>query len=485
MVCVPRFFCCVVALALLLPAALAYVDPGPPVKGVGPGLFDGPVENGGFTMPRIETAMIFPPARLGKEMRGPVHGIREYTRNGNGSLVLASVAEYDRQGRLVRQIFYKNGVVAQRRLISFSPRGNRTVVEYTRESTYRSGYDGLGRPINTCYRTEKTGSIYMTTTQYDRCNRVVRSDSSIGKHDSSPRWYVYNPSGQLARIEQTTDGYRAIEEYQYDSAHQVNHYRLWQRDTLSKEITWTRDAQETLITVRRNLFADQWGPALERFHYNPAGKLLTRESYSWVCQNTAEATNSAAKHQGDPPLLVRTEYSYDTAGRLTKTAYFDGSGKPIEYNHYAFNSKCADCIFAQPDPNGYTRVEYSYDKDGPHWTAYNLAGEVAQIPRGYIPPENLPAAIRDQTYGSPQGSRTYTLTINWGGGITRPPRVKYDRHGDWIWKKEGQVVTRRKISYYSSISYQSRPPSRCPQACSYMLMPGTLGRKRASVCLSG
>jgi len=237
-----------------LPTAMAgYIDVGtnPPIKAAGIGLFDGPAENGGFEKPSIDIANIRPPEKLDKEMKGPVRRIREYTCTGSGHIVPASVTEYDRKGRLIRKINYKNGVVAEKQITSFSPRGNRREIEYTHENTQGGAdYDHLGRNISTFYHDKKNQWIHNTTTRYDEHNRKIGWSEVKDPRRCMRGWIVYNSSGQISHTEDVTNGMRDITEYRYSSMQNVNYYKQLHDYTLSKEAIWTYGAQGMLITVR-------------------------------------------------------------------------------------------------------------------------------------------------------------------------------------------------------------------------------------------
>jgi YD repeat-containing protein len=413
----------------------------PTMPAQGRGMIDTLPVNGGIRVPEIERRDPYPaPGRGVYGVKGPMRGVRTYRRVGNNAPVLVSAQEFDRRGRLVRDMQYANGVAREKTLIRYSPRGNRTEIHYSTDRDLGffqvSGYDTHNRLVTFTSRMrhlwEPWGKTEHDRWVYDNQNRKVHFFTDACP-DTRREWVRYTPAGQIAHTETVNLDQREATTYAYDAQGRMTalHYVYFGAST--RDVAW-QYGKNTVITIRHR----GANPSLERLTYTAAGHLLTHEWYAWSYKRVnADGTDAwistpIDERVGEMPLYRRSVYSYDGKGRLLGAAHFDGSGTPANAN-YSLRD------MANPDGRGFARVEYCYTPDGLQWTAYGTDGQIAR--RRQDSPTTRKTGYG---YSSSEGFPWHVVRLR----LNSTPQP-HDRYGNWLREAyDGSTTTFRIFTYY-------------------------------------
>ena len=385
-----------------------------------------------------------------------MHGVRTSTLRRHHHAHLVSIEEYDRQGRLIRKEEYTDKcALSGKKLVVFSPRGNRCETELTPRTKYVTGYDPSGRMI---FRKSysRRGRNMFTLTQlethgYDQHGREHAwreetwvdgrpVDRESGERQLDERGLVTHvtmrkgPQGATGNI--TSD-----KTFTYDTRKRITSYRGDDMHGLLTTASWSYGPVGLIEHRVRHVWHRH--TRLVIYRYNPVGRLLVREEHAW-CYTVMAADGKpswvesqedstpydtvAAQH--DPPLFLSTRYSYDNKGRLTRVANFDGKDAPC-YVEQDIDNDGHDHRWTM----AYSYLDYHYDDKGkPHFAAFTADGKPVLV---FADPN------MQMCFFAPSPSN-YSLVCTRIIDHVYTHRPFTDRHGNWI-RGYGQV---RKISYY-------------------------------------
>ena len=239
--------------------------------------------------------------------------INEDTRDPSGTLTRRLSRVHDELGRLQSQADAYGHATG----FTYDANGNATSTTDALGRQTASAFDPLNRLVATL---QDVGGIEAQTQfEYDANDNLTRVTDPKGLHTD----YTYNGLGDLLQLSSPDTG---ITQYTYDSAGN----RASQTDARGKTQTYAYDALNRLTQItgpsRKYLYDAGNGnvcPEGERFNKGRLSGFNDPSGTTRYCYNRfGDLTQKVQTTNG---LVFATRYSYDSAGRLTATAYPDGA----------------------------------------------------------------------------------------------------------------------------------------------------------------
>ena len=269
----------------------------------------------------------------------------ETQRNGENAASFA----YDGLNRAIRTQGKGGGVVS----IDFQDAALKTVVTTAGQHTRTSVYNKAGDLLTETGAASKRNGSYT----YDDAGRVrLITDPANSRYR---QYFIYD---EFSRVVAESNYYGDVTEYVYDDLDRVIHSR-------SYRYRMTADQKTDLFSLREDITIDDIRPKNKQGDYN----LNSRDLSEWTVYD--ERGQVARNVLGDGSVI---DYTYDDAGRLTKTYSFYNKLTSAQVKNLWQNPENAS-NFTPTARSSYDQVARTfYDKAGRVIGALNGEGNVSQ-----------------------------------------------------------------------------------------------------------
>ena len=226
--------------------------------------------------------------------------------------------------------------------------------------------------------------------------------------------------------------------------------------------------QEKVIVVKRKMYRD--GELLWETDYDRAGEEIKKVRYKsdgsideWVEyeHSTDRKTSGKIWYHGDGSVSSRTVFKYDNAGHLIESVEYNHSGDIIDKSTYAYDEAGneIECVEYFGDEL-YRRTEYEYDTAGKlvGYTVYNGNGDMCGYQTHTYEYDEEGNVMKDVTFGydtanadSSMGSWHYSYEYQYDKAGNMVKEIQYitdDMYylSEWEYDEKGRLLT--EIRYF-------------------------------------